>query len=81
MARDAQKWATEIFDQDGTFQTSGKTFTGHEEMIAAAVHLFNLCTALKYDVHKIYSVSEGDLLKFTDRHELIYEILVRSDTY
>eukprot|EP01036_Dinobryon_divergens_P030028 gene30028-39218_t len=62
MARDAQKWATEIFDQDGTFQTSGKTFTGHEEMIAAAVHLFNLCTALKYDVHKIYSVSEDQIL-------------------
>ena len=59
MTRDAKKWATEIFDQDGTFQTSGKIFTGHEEMIAAAIHLFSLCTTIKYDVHKFYSISEG----------------------
>lgn len=84
MARDATKWATELFHQDGSFSTSGKTFRGHEAMIDAANHLFSLFTSIKYEVHKFNSISEGHFslqiiyLSFEFYH---VDFFSRSDSY
>ena len=58
MGRNAQQWV-EIFHEQGSFHTSGKTFVGREAMIGAAEHLFSMFTEIRYEIFRVFTISDG----------------------